>query len=413
MEESRQMFQISPEEAIKELRKIQLNSLGAQFPQCDQEFVQGMFKLCEYDFESTKLLLEEQVQETEAHPAPKVEKERTVLEEEKEEETIESLMANPEAKKLLIAQKQSETKFEVKDNKSHASEEDHEEIERIQEDLVEFYCTSFPNVPKQRIECIVLVMYPDFDQIEKSLEISNEKYEKIVAKGPSPIPQPKNLLEDKFQSYLKIRDANSLPQVRPICANEIVNKRKRDKKLQRKHKKTNHRTFPRNKPLNNTEKDQLFSCLKEFRTVLDPQISKIQCHILTCQKSKDLAGQAYWETELGKLRKYYEMYKKQSIDIKMEANNSKEEGHVLDLHVMTVDEAVDALKDKIEECVALVNSQKLVNGEGRLILKVITGRGKHSKGKPVIKIRTHKYLKDKGIQFVVAKDGGSLDAIIE
>lgn len=47
------------------------------------------------------------------------------------------------------------------------------------------------------------------------------------------------------------------------------------------------------------------------------------------------------------------MCRKQSIDIKMEANHSKQEGHVLDLHVMTVDEALDALRGKIDEWVRL------------------------------------------------------------
>ena len=100
------------------------------------------------------------------------------------------------------------------------------------------------------------------------------------------------------------------------------------------------------------EKDELFNSLREFRVVLEPEMNKIVVKIRTAVAARNPQEEEYWRSELKKLQDYYLLCQKQSISIKLQANQSKSEGHILDLHCLTVDESLIALKEKISECVS-------------------------------------------------------------
>ena len=58
--------------------------------------------------------------------------------------------------------------------------------------------------------------------------------------------------------------------------------------------------------------------------------------------------------EAEKLFNVYKQFEKQAIEIKKEANGTDNKRGSLDLHIMSVEEAITALDDKIKESVSVL-----------------------------------------------------------
>mmetsp|Transcript_14181 Transcript_14181/g.12517 ORF Transcript_14181/g.12517 Transcript_14181/m.12517 type:complete len:102 (+) Transcript_14181:137-442(+) len=81
----------------------------------------------------------------------------------------------------------------------------------------------------------------------------------------------------------------------------------------------------------------------------------------------------------------YKQFEAQAIEIKQEVNCTEDHKGILDLHIMTVDEAIVALEAKLNEIKLNLQAAKEIDPNYNMKLNVITGKGNHSRKKAVIK----------------------------
>ncbi|CAI2367523.1 unnamed protein product [Moneuplotes crassus] len=408
----------------EECEESHLHNLSCMFPKCDKDLLASIFELNDNDFEKTKQFVQLQIEgnqpqedpldQNEVYPSSEEEKEDSEeheddLEEESEEEPDEEI-------DQILEKFNKKDGAELPTAAGENPEEDEKETEElddeIKNDIKNFYCDKFPFVKRIRIECIIISLYPNLELIEQSLEKKNNKVLKQQ--------QEEGLIQDA--PALKV-ESSTIPRHpgdkvvkdnwQGLSAEEIVNQKKRQRKLKKSQNKINDAIANNSPNQSLKDRDELFKCLRHFRDELKPEIYQAAWNIKQCHINRDFKSKKYWQKELKKLQIVYEQYRRQAIEIKIEANCSKEEGHILDLHSLTVDEALIALDQKLQSCYELINSERVVNPSAMIKLRVITGKGKHSKSKPVVKINTHKYLKQRRIRFKVTDGGGALVAFLK
>ena len=91
--------------------------------------------------------------------------------------------------------------------------------------------------------------------------------------------------------------------------------------------------------------------MREYRAVFEPKIKECIDMIKKWKLAGNKQLEQEWSIELKKNSEYFKLARKQAIEIKKEANASVDGTNIIDLHSMTLDEAMIALDDKIKEAV--------------------------------------------------------------
>ena len=93
--------------------------------------------------------------------------------------------------------------------------------------------------------------------------------------------------------------------------------------------------------------DGLYKMLNDYNVVLRPEIRYWKYKLNRALKYKKFKAITYWKNRLKELQDTYMLYQKQAIEIKTEANLTDLDKNKLDLHSMTLSEALFAVKSYI------------------------------------------------------------------
>jgi hypothetical protein len=173
--------------------------------------------------------------------------------------------------------------------------------------------------------------------------------------------QNRNFILADNAKYLTSLSSDKRASAREVLKqkqNEAKEKRKQEK-IMKKMKQRQNLLKDKGIKMNKNEKDQLFGYLIEYKQVLTPQMDNcnIQIHLAMRNRNHNLV--IYWRDELKKLQDCYAQFQQQSVAIKTEINDSNTNANTIDLHTMTLDEAVIALKNKISRIVSSNISNKI------------------------------------------------------
>lgn len=146
---------------------------------------------------------------------------------------------------------------------------------------------------------------------------------------------------------------------RRVSANDLLKQKQNEAKEKKKQEKIRKNMEKRQNLLKDkaiklsyNQKEELFDCLIEYRKVLMPQMQNCRMQIEIALGTKNFNSLNYWKGELKNLQEVYARFQKQAVDIKMEVNDSNHNSNTIDLHSMTVDEALIALENKINGIVS-------------------------------------------------------------
>ena len=239
---------------------------------------------------------------------------------------------------------------------------------------------------------------PDDDKEQK--ESDEEKKEKLPDIGKIKLEDEKRLDGKKKHHHHREHDETK------------ESRRARRRKQQQKAKRTIKDFRNKGGRIGFSEKNsELYTLLKEYSLVLRPEIKFCKYKLKKALKYKKDKAVRFWSKKIKELQEIFMLYQWQAVEIKLEANSTDIEKNTIDLHSLTLSEALLTVKEFIIKKRRELRESQDENW-GFIEAKIITGKGKHSKNKAIIKPQVMKFLEENQILYQIGGTGGCLIVFI-
>ena len=151
-------------------------------------------------------------------------------------------------------------------------------------------------------------------------------------------------------------NTEELPDINRIQINDEVSKqvhhkesRKARKRRKQQEAKRSIKDFRKKEEKVNVsqQNSELFTLLQEYSNVIRPEIRFCKYKLRKALKYKNAKASCFYKEKIRELQEVFMMYQKQAVEIKLESNSTDLERNTIDLHSLTLFEALLIVKEFI------------------------------------------------------------------